>query len=142
MNRTIESFRGKYFFLSNMYLSPFVDSKGFMYKSSEHYFQSHKAVEAKVARKIIKAITPSECKRLGRICKLVDDWDYIKDIIMKEALELKFQGELANMLISTFPCQLIEGNTWGDTYWGKVNGIGENKLGILLMELRTELMKE
>ena len=36
---------------------------------------------------------------------------------------------------------LIEGNTWGDTFWGQVDGKGENKLGKLLMKIRDELME-
>ena len=32
---------------------------------------------------------------------------------------------------------LIEGNTWGDIYWGMSNNFGENKLGIILMKIRT-----
>jgi hypothetical protein len=31
---------------------------------------------------------------------------------------------------------LIEGNTWGDTFWGVCNGVGENNLGKTLMNVR------
>ena len=31
-------------------------------------------------------------------------------------------------LLDTWPNELEEGNNWGDMYWGKVNGFGENKL--------------
>ena len=37
---------------------------------------------------------------------------------------------------------LEEGNTWGDTTWGTVNGIGENRLGRILMKVRKELQEE
>jgi predicted NAD-dependent protein-ADP-ribosyltransferase YbiA (DUF1768 family) len=35
--------------------------------------------------------------------------------------------------------ELIEGNWWGDTYWGVCNGVGENHLGKLLMKIRDYL---
>lgn len=35
--------------------------------------------------------------------------------------------------------ELIEGNTWGDTFWGVCRGKGENNLGKILMRLRSEL---
>jgi len=34
---------------------------------------------------------------------------------------------------------LIEGNTWGDTYWGVCRGRGSNNLGKLLMKIREVL---
>lgn len=33
---------------------------------------------------------------------------------------------------------LEEGNTHGDKVWGTVNGVGENRLGKILMRLREE----
>ena len=37
--------------------------------------------------------------------------------------------------------ELIEGNTWNDTYWGVCNGRGQNHLGKILMKVRS-LLKE
>ena len=34
---------------------------------------------------------------------------------------------------------LIEGNDWGDTFWGMTDGEGENHLGKILMRVRAEL---
>lgn len=42
-------------------------------------------------------------------------------------------------LLETGDAMLIEGNTWGDTFWGVCNGQGLNVLGNLLMEIRQEL---
>lgn len=39
----------------------------------------------------------------------------------------------------TGDAELIEGNNWGDTFWGVCNGRGENMLGKLLMEIRDYL---
>jgi hypothetical protein len=39
-------------------------------------------------------------------------------------------------LLATEYVELIEGNNWGDTFFGVCNGEGENWLGRLLMNLR------
>lgn len=49
--------------------------------------------------------------------------------------------ELRNRLIDTGNKILIEGNTWGDTYWGMCNGNGLNKLGEILMIVREKMKK-
>ena len=139
----INSFSGKYSFLSNMYLHKFTNEYGEIYDSSEHYFQSHKSYDPVENEQIRLVSTPKESKRLGRNCKLRFDWEDIKDFVMEDALKLKFSNEpLKSKLIATYPYKLIEGNTWNDTYWGVCNGIGSNKLGILLMKIRKELLKK
>ena len=56
---------------------------------------------------------------------------------MKDILMAKFEDvELQRLLYETGDQQLIEGNNWGDRYWGQVNGEGKNRLGELLMEVR------
>ena len=47
--------------------------------------------------------------------------------------------DLRDALISTGDAVLEEGNSWGDFYWGKVNGSGENQLGRILMDIRQKL---
>jgi len=47
--------------------------------------------------------------------------------------------DLAAKLIATGDEELVEGNTWGDTYWGVCRGVGQNKLGKILMNVRQEL---
>ena len=37
--------------------------------------------------------------------------------------------------------ELVEGNYWGDTFWGICNGEGTNWLGILLMAERAYWQK-
>ena len=61
---------------------------------------------------------------------------------MKDLLEQKFaKPELKKLLLATDDMLLVEGNTWGDTYWGVCNGIGFNMLGKLLVELRSQLRR-
>lgn len=60
---------------------------------------------------------------------------------MEEVVRAKFSQnpDLARRLVDTCPRELAEGNHWGDTYWGTVNGQGENHLGKILMKVREEL---
>lgn len=47
--------------------------------------------------------------------------------------------ELRTKLLSTGDLEIIEGNHWGDTFWGVCNGTGENHLGRILMQVREDL---
>lgn len=59
---------------------------------------------------------------------------------MEDLLREKFQRkDLKQKLLDTGDAELIEGNTWGDTYWGMVGNKGHNHLGRLLMKVREEI---
>ena len=60
---------------------------------------------------------------------------------MSWAVREKFNNndELKEMLISTGDEELIEGNHWHDVFWGICNGKGENNLGKILMQVRSEI---
>ena len=135
----INSFEGKYAFLSNFYEHPITEG-GITFPSNEHYFQAMKVLDP-IDRVIIsKAGTPGRAKRLGRSVQLRSDWEEIKLSVMENALRLKFADpELAAMLKATGDEELVEGNWWNDTYWGVCNGVGQNHLGKLLMKIRAEL---
>ena len=135
----INRFDGKYFFLSNFSPSPFrIDYV--LFPTMEHYFQANKADNQNDYWHIAYAPTPGEAKRLGRKIQLRPDWEKIKDNVMLTGLRKKFADpELRSLLLSTGDEELIEGNYWGDTYWGVCNGVGQNKLGKLLMQVREEI---
>jgi ribA/ribD-fused uncharacterized protein len=144
----IDRFDGtKYEFLSNFHPSPVVTRgrSGNLERigcaTVEHGFQACKALDPVQRRTIAAAPTPGEAKRRGRRATLRPDWDEIRDDIMRSLLAQKFRlGEpLGQRLMATDDAELIEGNTWGDRYWGVVDGVGENRLGQLLMERRAEL---
>ena len=69
---------------------------------------------------------------------------------MADILELKFQDPtLRDKLIHTYPQYLVEGTLWHDNVWGiclakyckKCEDVqGENRLGVLLMELRQKII--
>ena len=46
--------------------------------------------------------------------------------------------DLMDKLVYTGNRPLEEGNHWNDQYWGTVNGIGENKMGKILMKIRKD----
>lgn len=137
----INEFRGRYFFLSNFYAAP-VTYKGIKYRSNEAAFQAQK-VSDYVKQKEFSDLDPSEAKRKGRHVKLRKDieWDSVKTGFMREIVRAKFEQneDLKMKLLATGNERLEEGNTWGDRIWGTVNGIGENRLGKILMKVREEL---
>jgi hypothetical protein len=59
---------------------------------------------------------------------------------MLDILRIKFQNpRMRDALIGTNGVKLIEENEWNDTFWGVCNGRGQNHLGKLLMQVRSEL---
>lgn len=126
-------------FLSNFYMSP-VTHNGLTYTNSEAAFQAAKCINEE-DRLQFTTLQPNRAKYLGRHIKLRPDWEQVKDKIMYDIVKAKFtqNPSLSKRLINTGDCFLIEGNTWGDTYWGVCNGAGFNKLGLTLMKVREEL---
>jgi ribA/ribD-fused uncharacterized protein len=137
----VNRFSGEYAFLSNFYPSPVV-FMGKEYASVEHGFQAHKMTTPKDHERVRLATTSGNAKRIARAYPMREDWDLIREDVMLYFLKLKFQiPDLRAALIKTGDAQLIEGNTWGDTYWGICKGEGLNRLGILLMQIRSEIQQ-
>jgi ribA/ribD-fused uncharacterized protein len=147
MADSIVSFSGDHFFLSNFYqrtLQWTHPEYGTTWAASvEHHFQAAKASIASDWAYVLLGRKPSEAKRRGRTIKKRADWDEIRIDIMRSILEAKFaEGRIERtLLLRTGDAELVEGNTWGDTFWGQVytgpqGWLGENHLGKLLMEIR------
>ena len=138
----ITSFRGEYFFLSNFFLIDIWGGNRW-YPSVEHAYVAQKSLNEEWREMISKTPTPEEAKKLGRKVKLRANWEDIKFSVMRYYVRQKFlfNPELCKKLMDTGDRKLVEGNTWGDTYWGVCNGKGENNLGKLLMEVRDEANK-
>ena len=142
-------------YLSNFYPC-FIVLDGTQYPSVEHAFQ---AAKAKIGDKhtyidfsgkkitmlardyIGSARTPGEAKRRGKNIKLRLGWEDMKLGVMEGLVRQKFSNDwyLAERLLKTGDAELIEGNWWGDTFWGVCMGKGENNLGKILMKVRGEL---
>ena len=134
---TISEFVGEYYFLSNFYSAP-VTCFGYTFQNNEAAFQ---AAKCPIRMQEFCNLNPSEAKRLGRRVHLRVDWEDIKDGVMYEVCKAKFfqNPDIACRLINTGTAYLVEGNTWGDRVWGVCDGVGENRLGKILMEIRDEL---
>lgn len=137
----INKFDGQFAFLSNFFPSLVVGEDKIIYPSVEHYFQAQKTEDLKMRQLIAEAKSPGAAKRMGRRVTLRPDWEEIKDKVMLYGIRQKFRNpELAALLLATGNEVLVEGNYWGDTYWGvDVNKGGENHLGKILMQVRIEL---
>ena len=135
----ITSFQGEYRFLSNFHPST-ITIKGQVYPTVEHAYQAGKALYRDEREMIQQAISPGQAKRLGKIVIRKPDFEERKLKYMEKCLREKFKDpRLARLLLNTGSQNLIEGNTWGDRFWGVCHGKGENHLGRLLMKIREEL---
>jgi ribA/ribD-fused uncharacterized protein len=140
----ITEFRGDYFFLSNFYLAE-VELNGMKFRSLEHAFQAAKTLDYVERDEIRRRQTPRAAKQMGQGLKLRRDWQSVKVKIMEHLVRDKFTRteDLKAKLLATGDRLLVEGNTWGDAFWGMVKReggmVGNNHLGEILMKVRKEL---
>lgn len=126
-------------FLSNFYPFPILYNN-LVFPTSEHLYQAMKMTNDDDVEKIRKAKTPAKAKKLGNTLPIVGNWNDIKLQVMEITLRTKFNyPEMKEKLLATGDKDLEEGNTWGDKFWGTVDGKGENWLGKLLMKIRNQL---
>ena len=130
------------------------------YKSAEHAFQAIKSKtfgDDEHFAKILKAKSAQSAKSFGKKVEKFEEsvWNEKKDEVMKSILRAKFSQnpEIRKKLLDTGDKLLAEANP-RDTYWGigtssstaiaknPTKWKGQNKLGKMLMELRTELRAE
>ncbi|TLG08720.1 DUF1768 domain-containing protein [Nocardia cyriacigeorgica] len=145
----IDAFEGQYRFLSNFSPDPAI-YHGTWFPSAEHAFQATKTTDTAWVRRIASAATADEAKRLGRHAPLREDWEQIKHQVMVDIVRGKFSpgSDPATRLTATGDALLVEGNTWGDDYWGRSRRrgastlVGRNMLGRTLMRVRHELRAE
>lgn len=134
----IDKFDGTAFgFLSNFYPAE-VEYEGMMYPTSEHAYQAAKTLDIYQRHNVAMQKTPALAKRYGKAVSMRPDWDDVKLDVMEDILYDKFcrHPKLTEMLLATEDAELVEGNTWGDKFWGVCDGEGENHLGKLLMSVR------
>lgn len=117
--------------------------EGMLYPSTEHAYQAAKSLDLAIRTEIQNAKNARHAKQLGQTVKLREDWESVKLNVMLTLLREKFKdGFERDALLATDGADLIEGNTWGDTFWGVCEGKGSNHLGRLLMQVRKELKED
>ena len=130
-------------FLSNFYPAPFI-LNGATWPTVEHWFQAQKFPTDPAYQETIRGLaTPAAAKRLGRTRSrpLRPDWEQVKEEIMATGLAAKFtqNSTVRAALLATGERPLIEKAHW-DSYWGSgPRGHGKNRMGALLVALRTRL---
>jgi len=140
---------GRFGFLSNFSLHP-ITINGRTWRTVEHYFQGQKFVGTVQEEAIYKALTPGSAKKMGNDrCSpsgpLRKDWYKVRENVMYEAIYAKFtqHENLRELLLATGDAYLIENSKRGDIFWGDGgNGKGKNRMGVLLMRLRSQLREK
>lgn len=122
--------------------------EGVYYPTVEHFFQAMKFTDHKIRLGISEIPSPFGAKKRARFFadRIREDWHSIKEDVMREALEWKFQeGTVWNdILVSTGDTDIIEFNNWHDNEWGWcvcencLNREHKNLLGKILMGIRKE----
>lgn len=148
MEKTIDRFIDEEFFLSNFYPCPIIYN-GKEYKSVEHGYQASKADNEPEHEWVRNMDSPGKARKNGQFVHMRKDWESVKENIMSDLVRIKFfsNPELAEKLLDTKYYDLVESNFWHDNFFGNCTCIkcrnieGQNKLGIILMRVRDELIE-
>lgn len=131
---------------SNLFRRPIV-FEGETFSTAEHAYQSGKARKKEVRQWLMAAPSPALLAMASHglyYWDIAPGWSTTKFGRMKSILLAKFQQheDLRELLLSTGTARLVESATVDNPVnrlWGEVNGVGQNMLGTLLMEVRDEL---
>lgn len=131
---------------SNLYRRE-IEFEGETFATSEHAYQAGKARKPEVRKWLMEAPSPALLAMAAHglyVWDINSDWSKIKFDRMKRVLQAKFtqHDDLKQLLMSTGTARLVESATVNNAVnrlWGEVGGVGKNKLGELLMEVRAEL---
>ncbi len=133
---SILTFTGDHRFLSNFW-SVRIKMGSEWYRTVEHAYAASKSLDQDFRRRVRSTHGAAGARRLGRSVVLREDWEDVKLDVMESLLRQKFrEPQLKLWLMATGQRELVEGNHWGDRFWGQCDGEGENHLGRLLMEVR------
>jgi ribA/ribD-fused uncharacterized protein len=131
---------------SNLFRRPvlFEDTS---FPTAEHAYQAGKARRPEVRAWLMAAPSPALLAMAAHGLyqwDITPCWSRIKFDRMRAVLHAKFtqHEDLRELLLSTGSVRLVETASVDNAVnrlWGEVNGVGKNMLGVLLMELRTQL---
>jgi ribA/ribD-fused uncharacterized protein len=124
---------------SNFIINPIKTDIG-NFQNAEAAFQAYKDINnIDYIKNLESTESPFVVKQLGQNCNLPSDWYSKKYELMKKVINFKFDQypEFQKSLIeSNLRC--IYHQNMKDNYWGKGDGSGFNKLGVILMQIREE----
>lgn len=131
---------------SNLFRRDF-QFEGELFPTAEHAYQAGKARKPEVRAWLMAAPSPALLAMAAHGLYYWDispGWSTKKFDRMKEILRAKYSQheDLKELLLATGDARLVESATVDspvNRLWGEVNGVGQNKLGQLLMEVRAEL---
>lgn len=134
---------GEHGFLSNLFPRGIV-LEGRAFRSAEDAYQYGKPKDPAVADWLVSAPKPHLCATAAHALLPYDirpDWNNTKVQRMRDVLRAKFtqHADLRRRLLATAGAVLTE-DSRTDAFWGVGKaGKGKNMLGVLLMELRSDL---
>lgn len=131
---------------SNLYRRE-IEFEGDRFATSEHAYQAGKARKPAVREWLMAAPSPALLAMAAHglyYWDVTPGWSQTKFDRMRRILRAKFtqHGDLKELLLSTGDARLVESATVDNAVnrlWGEVNGVGQNTLGVMLMELRDDL---
>jgi len=142
--KTIRFYRakGKYGFLSNLYMHPILFEDK-LFPTSEHAYQYGKYKDPKTRAWVMEAPYPHLVAIISHnlfVWDIVEKWSKMRVNRMYYILKTKFKDpHLAKRLLDTKETILLEDSSM-DPFWGiGKKGTGKNMLGKLLMKVREEL---
>ena len=136
----ILGFNGEHRWLSNFQAAP-VRLDGVEYPSVENAYQAAK--RPLNDRQAFRTCSAAEAKKLNKGYEVPNQFHEQKEQIMQNLVQQKFQiAGLRARLVATGNATIVEDNWWGDRFWGVCKGMGENRLGKIIMQIRNEIKKE
>ena len=122
---------------------------GVEYPTSEHAYQAAKARKPEVRNWLMSAPSPSLLAMAAHglySWDIAPGWSKNRRDRMRRVVLAKFtqNDDLAEILLSTGDEEIVETPTTDSEVnrrWGKVNGVGQNWLGLILMETRARLQE-
>lgn len=153
MNHKLDTDSQVFFYEQDFYvLSNFsaftLQWKDMRFDTSEAAYQWEKfdGSEAEVQDMIFQAPSAHEAFKIAESQKMFrrHDWDAVKVDIMREILVAKAiqHKYVRRKLLATGDRELVE-DSWRDNFWGwGFDGLGQNMLGKLWMQVRAELRRQ
>jgi ribA/ribD-fused uncharacterized protein len=134
---------------SNLYRRA-IELDGEIFPTAEHAYQAGKARKPEVRDWLMSAPSPALLAMAAHglyYWDVAPGWSKTKFDRMRMVLSAKFtqHADFTTALLGTGTARLVESATVDspvNRLWGEVNGVGKNMLGILLMEIRDELIRD